>query len=61
MKSWRENYGISLYTQAHSILIKCDGGGSNNSNHYIFRSDLQKLVNVAPYRNQNIAILNHFQ
>jgi len=26
-------------------LIKCDGGGSNNSNHYIFKSDLQKLVN----------------
>ncbi|WP_442923288.1 hypothetical protein [Microcoleus sp. A2-D3] len=52
---------MSLYTQAHSILIKCDGGGSNNSNQYIFRSGLQKLVNVAPYRNQNIAILNHFQ
>ena len=26
-------------------MIKCDGGGSNNSNHYIFKSDLQKLVN----------------
>ena len=45
IKSWWRNYGISLYPQAHSILIKCDGGGSNNSNHYIFKSDLQKLVN----------------
>ena len=25
-------------------MIKCDGGGSNNSNHLIFKSDLQKLV-----------------
>ena len=45
IKSWWTNYGICLYPQAHSILIKCDGGGSNNSNHYIFKSDLQKLVN----------------
>ena len=45
IKSWWINYGISLYPQAGSILIKCDGGGSNNSNHYIFKSDLQKLVN----------------
>ena len=44
IKLWWINYGISLYPQAHSILIKCDGGGSNNSNHYIFKSDLQKLV-----------------
>ena len=26
-------------------LAKCDGGGSNNANHYIFKEDLQKLVN----------------
>ena len=25
-------------------MIKCDGGGSNNSNHYIFKLGLQKLV-----------------
>ena len=44
IKSWWTNYGISLYSQAHSILIKCDGGGSNNSKDYIFKSNLQKLV-----------------
>ena len=26
-------------------MAKCDGGGSNNANHYIFKEDLQKLVN----------------
>lgn len=26
-------------------MIKCDGDGSNNSTHYIFKSDLKKLVN----------------
>ncbi len=26
IKLWWINYGISLYLQAHSILIKCDGG-----------------------------------
>ncbi|WP_254568579.1 hypothetical protein [Oscillatoria sp. HE19RPO] len=45
IKLWWINYGIFLYPQAHSILIKCDGDGSNNSNYYIFKSDLQKLVN----------------
>ena len=51
LKLWWVNYGHSLYPQAYSILIKCEGGGSNNSNHYIFKSDLQKLVDVAPNRN----------
>jgi hypothetical protein len=34
-----------LYPNATSILAKCDGGGSNNANHYIFKENLQKLVN----------------
>jgi len=44
IKLWWVNYGKFIYPQADSILIKCDGGGSNNSNHHIFKSDLQKLV-----------------
>jgi Rhodopirellula transposase DDE domain len=44
IKLWWANYGKFIYPQADSILIKCDGGGSNNSNHHIFKSDLQKLV-----------------
>ena len=39
------NYGKFIYPNATSILAKCDGGGSNNANHYIFKEDLQKLVN----------------
>ncbi|MEG5200265.1 ISAzo13-like element transposase-related protein, partial [Microcoleus sp. A6-C5] len=44
IKLWWINYGKFIYPQADSILIKCDGGGSNNSNYHIFKSDLQKLV-----------------
>jgi hypothetical protein len=32
-----------LYPIAASILLLCDGGGSNSSRHYIFKEDLQKL------------------
>ena len=30
---------------ATQILIVCDGGGSNSSRHYLFKEDLQRLVN----------------
>ena len=43
---WWERYGKHLYPGATSILILADGGGSNSSRHYIFKEDLQKLVNV---------------
>ncbi len=43
--SWWQDYGKELYPKATSILWLCDGGGSNNSRHYIFKEDLQKLVN----------------
>lgn len=45
LKNWWNNYGKATYPNASSILAKCDGGGSNNANHYIFKEDLQKLVN----------------
>ena len=44
IKHWWNNYGKAAYPNANSILAKCDGGGSNNANHYIFKQDLQKLV-----------------
>ena len=44
-KNWWNNHGKATYPNANSILAKCDGGGSNNANHYIFKEDLQKLVN----------------
>ncbi len=45
LKNWGNNYGKATYPNANSILAKCDEGGSNNANHYIFKEDLQKLVN----------------
>ena len=44
IKSWWKKYGKIYYPDATSILFLCDGGGSNSSRHYIFKEDLQKLV-----------------
>lgn len=41
---WWYNEGQYLYPQATSILALCDGGGSNNAHHNIFKEDLQKLA-----------------
>jgi len=35
--------GKQRYPKATSILLACDGGGSNSSNKYIFKYDLQRL------------------
>lgn len=45
LKQWWLQQGQFAYPQATSILILCDGGGSNNSRHYIFKQDLQSLAN----------------
>lgn len=45
LKNWWDTYGQNDYPMASSILLLCDGGGSNNSRHYIFKEDLQNLVN----------------
>lgn len=45
LKYWWNNYGRYDYPRADSILTYCDCGGSNSSRHYIFKQDLQKLVN----------------
>ena len=41
---WWYNEGQYLYPQATSMLALCDGGGSNNAHHNIFKEDLQKLA-----------------
>ena len=41
---WWETYGRSLYPDAHSICLLCDGGGSNSADKYLFKEDLQKLA-----------------
>jgi hypothetical protein len=37
--------GKQRYPDATSILLTCDGGGSNSSRKYIFKHDLQQLDN----------------
>jgi len=44
-RNWWYNQGQFDYPNATSILVLCDGGGSNNSRHYIFKQDLQALAN----------------
>ena len=44
LRNWWYSEGQSNYPNATKILIKCDGGGSNNSRHYIFKADLQDLA-----------------
>lgn len=42
---WWRRHGERHYPDAESILLLCDGGGSNNCRHHIFKEDLQRLVN----------------
>lgn len=42
---WWQRHGARSYAGAKSILLLCDGGGSNNCRHHIFKEDLQRLVN----------------
>jgi hypothetical protein len=44
IRNWWNNQGRFEYPDATSILVLCDGGGSNNSRHYIFKQDLQALA-----------------
>jgi hypothetical protein len=45
IRYWWNHYGKEGYPLATSILLVCDGGGSNSSRYYIFKQDLQALVN----------------
>ena len=45
LRNWWWRQGQYDYPNATSILVLCDGGGSNNARHYIFKQDLQALVN----------------
>ena len=44
IKYWWENYCKENYPEANSILALADSDGSNSCRHYIFKEDLQKLV-----------------
>lgn len=42
---WWTAEGRSAWEQANSLLLLCDGGGSNSSTQYLFKQDLQTLAN----------------
>jgi hypothetical protein len=50
LRDWWERFGRAAYPAAKSLLLLCDGGGSNpadndNGQAHLFRADLQRLVN----------------
>ena len=44
LRLWWQHYGCTLYPNASSLLILCDGGGSNSSRQHLFKIDLQHLA-----------------
>ena len=43
IRHWWINYGSKLYPMANSILLLCDGGGSNSSRSYLFKEAILAL------------------
>jgi hypothetical protein len=41
---WWDHFGRANYPHATSLLLLCDGGGSNAANRYIFKYCLEKLA-----------------
>jgi hypothetical protein len=41
---WWQKHGLTNYPQATSLLLLCDGGGSNAANRYVFKAGLQGLA-----------------
>jgi hypothetical protein len=44
LKDWWRRFGQEQYPGAKSLLLKCDGGGSNSANTYLFKADLQGVA-----------------
>jgi Rhodopirellula transposase DDE domain len=45
LEDWWWRFGQEQYPGATSLLLLCDGGGSNSANTYLFKADAQALVN----------------
>jgi hypothetical protein len=50
LRDWWERFGCTAYPDARSLMLLCDGGGSNpadteRSHAHLFRTDLQRLAN----------------
>jgi hypothetical protein len=44
LRRWWHNHGCQRYPHSRRLLLLCDGGGSNDARHYLFKHDLQKLA-----------------
>jgi hypothetical protein len=44
LEDWWVRFGQVQYPRAKSVLLLCDGGGSNSAGTYLFKADLQKLT-----------------
>lgn len=44
LRQWGHDYGRAISNQADSLLLLCDGGGSNSARTYLFKEDLTKVV-----------------
>ena len=44
IEHWWTHHGIKNYPKTQSLLLLCDGGGSNASNRHVFKEALQKLA-----------------
>jgi hypothetical protein len=42
--TWWDRHGSVNYPQATSLLLLCDGGGSNSASRYVFKAGLQGLA-----------------
>ena len=44
LRQWWQHYGRPTYGDADSLLLLCDGGGSNSARTYLFKADLEKVA-----------------
>jgi hypothetical protein len=44
LRHYWHTHGCLLYPDATSLLLLCDGGGSNSAHYYIFKEQLQQLA-----------------
>jgi len=44
LRQWGQTDGQALSTDADALLLLCDGGGSHSARTYLFKADLEQLV-----------------
>jgi hypothetical protein len=44
LRWWWNKHGRQAYPQASSLLLLCDGGGSNRANTWLFKRDLESFA-----------------